>query len=373
MVKTGKGKTIQRYVAEAKRIEKEHGVRTSVVVVSNKSKLPMTTTGDGVMIALVEPMANDAALTLKVRDDMLKHGLRMADRGYCFVTPAPPIREAVDLIKSQPEAMRWGLASHGFLAPVFHKEVYGDYYKELDATFKRTFGLTYRTAIAARIARYNRKIKGIRSRTTKQRIAEKELETKLLGKREQRMIIKRLEQITTELVTQNPDILIVLDRSGRPVGRALNHLLKKLGKKTQVFFLDPHIMKTAMDRNGTAKKEASAKKVFAKEFPGLIKALPNASVAIIDDQIHEGLSFNAVEALLKKYSPRVVYRHYLNQVTSLANEVSWRKHRVHEIELGENTFRSRRKKLSPEEKRKVVGLRKGWNVITAHVARRLGK
>lgn len=189
----------------------------------------------------------------------------------------------------------------------------------------------------------------------------------MIGPRERRDLIKRMELIAKEANETGAEILVAFDRSGRPVGSMLKKILKEAyGRDVQLYFLDPTIAK----RGQLSNEELS--KLLEKEHPHLIKAIPGKQLMLVDDQVWSGSSFSAIKELFHKYSPKKISFGYLSAFPDQPTP-SWREHNILGIETQEGKFVVRRNKETIEQMRRIRRFRKKLTGIARKVSVKLRK
>ncbi|MFA6065100.1 MAG: hypothetical protein WC746_04630 [archaeon] len=357
------------YIAVAKAIEKHYHIPVSVIKQRMTSPIPIATTGSGFTIYLVAPETKDHELLL---------GARRAYPGFGIMQTLP-VEDFVQLGRTNRKIIRNTMGANGLIAPFFfHEEVYGKYGKE----FRRAVQSEFREELHTSLKQWMERM-GIKSlKDYKQKINAlrwvNETEKKVVGPREQKYLQKELARVASEIGAKDPELLIFFDRAARYLADPLQRILREVHhKKLPIFFVDPDLVRNAeieITFGATQKTDyAKLRRIFEKEFPELVKSLPGKRVMLVDDQVYAGNSKNGMMRLLGHYSPKVLDSTHLSLV-SQAPEPSWRKQGLYAIESKMQSFKVRRKKVSPKVRRQISGLKSNLNRVAGRVianARRL--
>ncbi|MFA4907094.1 MAG: phosphoribosyltransferase [archaeon] len=354
----------KKAIALAKKIEQDYGVKTSVIEASEKNPIPWITNDTRITIFVIEPRGRRESLVGKITRGIEKRqGISIFP-----VQSIHPVEEMVELAKSDPEILKRGVSGTGFIVPfIFNREIHGNYAEKFRREFKRNFGkeLTKqvlekvkKTKMAeaedARIAKID-KIKEIRL---------KERATKLVGRMERRELIKDMEKISSVAFRENPDIIVAMDRSGRPVGLMLQKIMREAhGKNVPLFFFN---------YKDLAGKEADKMRKMRERNPRLARSIGGKRVFVVDDQARTKKQSLGTIEFLKRFKPKKISFECLSDYWMKPPPSWW-----HQKEsLGVESWAER--KAPPKDSwrkwqdmRKVAGLRKNTGIIASKAAQNI--
>ena len=342
------------YIKTAKGIEKEFGVKTCVVKENEKSPMPWVTSGDGFAIYVIaEP--DKIELVKRIHKKYQMEGI-IVDHMY-------PVEEMLKIIRQYPERIKNELGGMGFLVPFFfNHEVHGNYAAEFTEKFKEEFGPQIDKEINERVARLAKahKMEVKQYKAFMRRVNERK--KRLLGPIEERDLTRQLAGMAEHIHKKKGKVLIVFDKSGRPLGLPLKKiLLEAYKRKVQVFFLDPKKARLAEIEKLTLASESAQK--LAKEHPYLVKAIKNKQVVLVDDQIWQGRALSAISELIRPFKPRGINVAYLSAYPT-SPQPSWRSHGLHHVSEPANTgreFVSKRAELTKYKRNRLNRMRAKLN------------
>ena len=353
-----------KHIETAKQIEKLFGVPTCVIKINPTSPIPIITSGSRYNIYIIAPADNTHSILLKARKKF----------PYIGIHQTLPVEEIVQLFKSKPEMLRAHMGGDRLIPPFFfHEEVYGKYAKNFRKTLRKEFGTELNQAIKERLAGlrinspkdYARKVQILR------RI--KEVETKIVGPKEHKYLVKELDRMAQEIKDSDAEVLIVFERAARYLAEPLKKILAGVHqKKPIVFFVDPQVVRKAeLDLTfgtGTKTQYGEIKALFEKEFPRLVQAISGKKVMLVDDQSCSQKSKLGMERLISQYKPKTLGYTHLS-TTDTAPQPSWRQQNLYTVESQLESFKVKRAKVTAEKRRQVRGLKSNLNRVANRVIR----
>ncbi len=254
------------YIKLAKQIEKEHNVKTCVIRKRENNPLPWITSTEGFAIYVIAPPEQRHLVETIHREHQMSGA--MIQHMY-------PVEEMLKIIRQNPARIRNELGGMGFLVPFFfNDEVHGKYSAEFTEKFKEEFGPQIDKEVNARLERLAASEKKIVEQYKAFMRRVKEREKRLLGPIEERDLTRQMSEMAEHIHKKKGKVLIVLDKSGRPLGLPLKRILREAYKRdVKVFFLDPKKARTEGMEKLTLASESVQK--LAKEHPYLVKAVRN--------------------------------------------------------------------------------------------------
>lgn len=344
------------YLNFAREIERKYRVRVSVIEKkqSTQKLMPWITTPDNCAIYVIAPQTKLKNILDRIRNEEEKQTLFFEIHGIW------PVSEMIKLVQKDKTFLRKWLGGIGPLVPfLFNREIHGNFSKELEIALKKRFGRELDEAIKDRMEAM---------RKTKQ--IEKNIDEryeKLLGANEEKELITALEIMAKEIVAKKGNVLIAVDRSGRPLGIILRRILRDIyGKNLPLFFVDPTNIKS-----GKRLSKANFE-LFERQFPQLAKALKKgAKPAVVDDKIFSGSSVYAMDRLLRHFGAKKPIINILAGL--LGSSPSWRYFNVLGIETAEKSFKTRRQKMKINDIKKMQKFRRKLRKITDIVSKHLRK
>ncbi len=354
------------YVKTAKRIEKEFGVKACVIRKNEKSMIPWITSSEGFAIYIIAGQEK-REIVEKIHQKYQMSGV-MVQHMY-------PVEEMLKIIRANPARIRNELGGMGFLVPFFfNEEVYGKYSAEFTEKFKAEFGPQLNREINARLERLAQSEKRSVEQYNAFMRRVKEREKRLVGPIEERDLSRQMKEMAEHINKKKGKVLIVLDKSGRPLGIPLKKILREAYKRdVKVFFLDPKKARVAGIEKLTLASESA--KTLAKEHPYLVKAVRNKQVMLVDDQIWQGKALTSVAELLKPFKPKGIDATYLSAYPT-EPQPSWRSHQMHHIREPENAgreFVSKQAELSAYERTRLNKMRARLNRAAENAVKRIAK
>ena len=179
---------------------------------------------------------------------------------------------------------------------------------------------------------------------------------------------KELEEVAFSFAKENPEVLVVLDRSARPLGGPMREILKEaFGIKTKIFFIHPREIalryySQVLPSNGNWKQLIH---LINLEHPAFVKGVAGKRVVILDDQYNTHWNMHAVEDLVQALGAKKVYGRALSRFDPFDKDVySWRRNNLHSVEKPQaagRLFVSKRKELTELEKQELAKLKKRMN------------
>ncbi len=379
-----KGQYRKEYIAFARQIEERYGARTSVIALDKKSRFPWATSSEEHTLFIIEPQKDNARIFQQVRQELEQAPVP----NRFLVQPMYPTEELAQLLEEKPELIRSNLGAMGFLVPFFfHREVHGHFQQEVQTHLQERFGKKLEHEIEARkkrLAESDKNIrKAIRQRQKEERITgprtiwyttpdfatarkHKQLRTKLISPAEQKELIQQFQQLAERVHKTNPDLLIALDQSGRPVGTTLTKILQQAhGKSIPLFFLDPHYL---IQQNA---KPQTTQKVFERDHPILSKKIRGARIMLLDDQMAHGRNLLAVHALLTHYQPAEIMTGYLSRYPDKPAPSWWYQKPFITSKARGRSLVVRRRRTTVAERQRAANFRKALQRLAQKTASRI--
>jgi adenine/guanine phosphoribosyltransferase-like PRPP-binding protein len=351
----------------AKEMESKYGVKTSVIAEDKKSlmtwgpPLPIT-------IFLITPMSDNHQLLKKARNEYETEAVKKG----CTIMETPPIEEWVQMIRKNPEVIKYNIGAIGLIPPFFfHTELYGGYAKPLVTRLREEFGplidKEVKECLQKRMKIYGASLGQMK--TSLKRVEE--TGTKVLGRLEQRELFNGLNRMANQIQTERIDLIIVVDRDARHLGEPLRRIVEQTqGRKLGVFYLSPE----PVSRHNLELSEpeyAQARKLLEREKPKLVRAVRGKRVMIIDDLKSQGYTFRNLCTLLSKFAPAQISHGYIREYHGL--DLSWSAQEITNLRKREQSFISERERIGRGKARNLRGLRRNVGIIEQKVIARLKK
>jgi len=367
-------KSVRAIIATAKRIEKKYKVPVSVIARTPTSPMPWISANNEATIFVVTSKIDPKGTFAKIHED--------PQFKFSPIQQMYPVTELVSMVRQNPNAIRNNIGGTGFIPPFwFNREAYGTFAKEVKKEFETQFGEKLKKEIQKRFERLGMKNqKGLNGRikTLKAEVASRK---KLVGKPEQKQIFNALERMAKQIHAEKTDVIVVLDKSGRPLALPLKKvLLEAYGITPKVFFINPSLTKPPWDKH--MQTIVQHQQQLAKEHPELAKSLPGKKVMIIDDKVargetkanieHYGNSTigNVVE-ILKRFNPTSVSHAYVSAYHGI--DISWRAQNMHNVRTDYDSYISIRAKLNKKKRQQINNMYKGLGIIAGNVAIKIKK
>jgi adenine/guanine phosphoribosyltransferase-like PRPP-binding protein len=342
------------YIAKAKEMEGKYGIKICVIRKRKASQpsIPWMTPEDGLCMFVIEPQSNNGVLGRKIYQEL--------DSLYINVQLTCPVSEWVKMVRADPTRIRNGLGGLGFIVPFFfNDEVYGNYAREFQRTFKTEFGAQLKQAIITRASAFRESRKRLVEEHLSMVRKTEERATHIIGPIEEAELTDALVEMAEDAHKNRATIILAFDRSGRPLGVMLRHILKDAyGKSPELFFVDPTVVRQGLT--------PMLKKKFERECPRLVKKLPGASVVVVDDQVWQGHSLSCMSELLEQYHPKKLTVRVLSHFPS-EPPPSWRGKPGVGIRDIKGSFIGRG--VRDNERKKVVELRRKMSALSSKTAR----
>ena len=353
---------VQAVIAQAKQIEQKYKVPVSVIAEVKTSPMPWTTTGFGATIFIIVPMGDNHTLLQKIRKD--------PDFVYSPVSEMWSAEELVKLTRANPRVIRNNIGGMGFIPPFFfHREVYGGFAKKFRQQYSTAFGAELETEVRARFER-----SGIKSRKELGRLVAwakgaEQSEKKLFGKEEQRQTFKWLKSTAEQVVKEEINTIVVLDRSARYLALPLKKVIQRGYKKpVQVFFIDPGMYRDVL--NSTETNMIKLRQQLQKEHPRLVKAIRGGRLLIVDDLIYSGKTLEMTQELLKGFGPKRILQTALFPRYEW-KDVSWREQKKYSTQTNFKRLIAERAQLTPEKRKEIHNMRKGIGILADNVVTKI--
>lgn len=343
-------------IALAKRIEREYGVETSVVVENPRAKLQWASPVP--QIYVIEPEA-DALKKFRQISKLLEG----PENWFAEIRPAVPVAELEKIVERNPGMLRQYVGPIGILNPfLFQTEVHGNYASRV----RDSVGKKFRNEIRAIVKDARKRLHESNAEMARQNRLLKQRAKKFIGPIENKQLIANLRAAAEKIARQDPDLLVALDLPGRPAGLMLKRvLLQSFGKSPQLFFIDPELAKNFGARDSAS---AAVLERFKQDCPALAARLKGAKVAVIDDQVAKGITSSGVERLLARCGSRQVSFFPLSKYSAEPPPSWWSRKRILGIEHGSGFTSRKIQDLTPREQEKARNFRKHLKMIAERAA-----
>ncbi|MCX6803197.1 MAG: phosphoribosyltransferase [Candidatus Diapherotrites archaeon] len=350
-----------KYAKIASELTSKYGYPVSVIHRNKKSIVPFLTAAEDMTVYIVAPRDKSEELIKTLGKDYPQFSREFE------LQITHPANEFIKLIKERPAMLREGLGGMGFITPfMFHTEIIGNYSRGFVAALKENFDPELNRQIYERIKRLaESRLETMRSMRYEIRKAN-EKEEKLVGKLEQKDLARQMQKMSEEIHANGSEVLIILDKSARPLGLPIKNILREAFKReVQIFFVNPEFAKRFKG------DPARLKKLLDREHPQIGKAIAGKRVSIVDDQVYEGKSISQMKKLLMAYKPQNIHATVLSQWGAELSP-SWRKQRKHHVEeYGKKKFVLERAELTPEDAKRLANMRKGLGFVAARVVKNI--
>jgi adenine/guanine phosphoribosyltransferase-like PRPP-binding protein len=227
--------------------------------------------------------------------------------------------------------------------------------------------------------------------TEPQRATTNKQETKktppLLGAAEQKRLQKELVPLAKQVHESGAEILVGMDRSGRPITIMLAQILKQAyGKIIPVFFLRPNETRGLQAMSRELYEDLPSQRMqelehffnlwvkdlrekLERKHPTLIKSIKGKRVALIDDQVHTNATAWGMQLVLEKYGARGVQCHSLSKYPQ-KKPYSWSAQKFFLVSNGTG-FVLRRTKRTGKELQRELAFRRKLDIVATRTAQRI--
>lgn len=325
------------YIEIAKSIEARYGVPVYVIRKNPRTQgsIPWVTSGDGLCIYVVESQHSKDQIAAKAHAELSMKGIT--------VRQTYPIDELIEIAKQRPDTLRSWTGGLSVLPPLmFNEPIYGkEIVRSAVRQLKKAFGAELQQVIRQRIKGFHESRRAAVEAEKAKRRQHQERADKLVGPIERKELTHAIMEMAKKVSKDENPMLVAFDRSGRPIGIMLRHVLREaFGLRVPLYFVDPTVVKRGI------KEDAHSK--FEKEYPGLVKRIPSSTVVLVDDQIWQGNSLQEMQKIVDHYKPKKGRALVLSQFP-VEPAPSWRHRNVLGVETLETQFQTRRSKDKQEE------------------------
>ncbi len=349
---------IEKYSKIVNELKERFGIESSVILKrpDRKGVLPWVTGQEGVTLYAIIP---------KKESEKIKEVQRYLQTKFITAGIMHPVNEMMDLIRERGTITKQDLGGMGFIVPfLYHEEILGKYSREFRKQIQTNFGTQLSRAISERKKSLRDSGREIRKMVHERNKAIIERQGKIIGPLERKEIEEALKEMAKNIHQQNGQVLIVFDKSGRPLALPLKRILRKVyGQEVKIFFINPSKAKSVQDQEKLLRK-------LRKENPGVIEAVSGKNVVLVDDQIWQGKSFSTIAELLRKLSAKNISAEYMSQYPTRPNP-SWRIHKIHAVTepTGRRIFVGKRRKLNAKKALELQRVRKRMDFIAKRIIR----